>query len=321
MKTAPRPLTPAPGDIAAALSELGIAFRVVDDEAVCLCPFHYDRKTGNFSINIETGMANCFACGKGGPFVRVVEAVLHVSHSEADRWCRARRMKSLGGSPLISQDVSAPRKSGPVDTLKQINEASLALFTDPPASALAGNDRWAGCSLAAAQHYGVLWNPGTESWIIPIRDAESHELMGWQEKNDRHFRNVPKGVDKSSTLFGLESLEGVRPAEPLVLVESPLDVLRLYTAGVPGAVSSYGVHVSSRQLVCLTDCAARSVVIALDNDAAGSAETARLVREFRRLRVLVFNYGRSRAKDPGNMADDAIHWGINHAISGMLWRP
>jgi hypothetical protein len=321
-KIAPRPLTPAPGDIPAALDELGISFRIVDDnEAAFLCPYHDDHKVGSFSVNLETGQNNCFSCGAGGGFVRVVQTVLGISAGEADRWCRSRRMKGVGGSTLVTQDLRTRKSSGTVDTAKQINEASLALFTDPPASALAGTERWRGCSLDAARYYGVRWSPETGSWIVPIREPEEHRLIGWQEKNDRHFRNVPKGVDKSTALFGLESLDGARLGYPLVLVESPLDVPRLLTAGVRGGISSYGVHVSRPQLDILAGARARTLVLALDNDPAGSGEATRLVREFRRLRVMVFNYGRSRAKDPGAMTDTEIRWGIDNAIWAPLWRP
>ena len=320
-------VSPAPGDIPEALRELKITFRLVEDEAVFLCPYHDDHHAGSFSVNIETGMNHCFACGQGGGFTRLVQVVLEVPQSEADRWVRSRRMKGMGGTPATVYGGlrDAERHSGPVDTSKVINEASLALFTDPPAWALAGNERWVGCSLESAQYFGVLWNPENDSWIIPIRDAESHKLIGWQEKgsgDSRFFRNVPEGVAKSSTLFGLESLEGVRPVDSLVLVESPLDVLRLFTAGIRGGVSGYGVHVSSSQLGLLAGAGAGCLVLALDNDFAGSRETLRIVREFRRLRVVVFNYGRSTAKDPGEQqSDDEIHWGIDNAIWGPLWRP
>jgi hypothetical protein len=31
-----------------------------------LCPFHDDRKTGNFRVNIDTGAFCCFSCGERG---------------------------------------------------------------------------------------------------------------------------------------------------------------------------------------------------------------------------------------------------------------
>lgn len=34
-----------------------------------LCPFHHDRHTGNFRVNLDTGAFVCFACGAKGPDV------------------------------------------------------------------------------------------------------------------------------------------------------------------------------------------------------------------------------------------------------------
>jgi DNA primase len=53
-----------------------------------------------------------------------------------------------------------------------------------------------------------------------------------------------------------------------ILLESPLDCLRLYTAGISGGLSSYGVQVSNRQLDLLFDVA-EIIIFALDNDDAG----------------------------------------------------
>jgi DNA primase len=34
-----------------------------------LCPFHGDRISGNFRVNVDTGAYKCFACGASGPDV------------------------------------------------------------------------------------------------------------------------------------------------------------------------------------------------------------------------------------------------------------
>ena len=37
-----------------------------------LCPFHNDNNYGNARINSETGLFNCFSCGKGGNIYQFV---------------------------------------------------------------------------------------------------------------------------------------------------------------------------------------------------------------------------------------------------------
>jgi DNA primase len=136
----------------------------------------------------------------------------------------------------------------------------LALFDAPPFEALDGRR----VSSGAVSHYGVLWDSKKENWILPIRSPETGELWGFQEKGDGWFCNKPAKVNKSETLFGIETLTG----RTAILLESPLDCLRLHTAGISGAVSSYGVQVSDEQLELLFD-RAEIVIFALDNDEAG----------------------------------------------------
>jgi DNA primase len=83
--------------------------------------------------------------------------------------------------------------------------------------------------------------PITDHFILPVRDPDNGKLWGWQEKGKRYFRNVPEGVRKGHTLFGIREFPADSPA---VLVESPLDVARLYTVGYRNAVSSFGAGVT-----------------------------------------------------------------------------
>ena len=117
-----------------------------------------------------------------------------------------------------------------------------------------------------------------------------------------------------------------------MLVESPLDVPYLWAAGIDCAVSGFGVSVSREQIRLICDRADK-IVLALDNDRAGWAGVGKLAYAFGTNDVRVFNYGGYRAdgraptivdedsldgRDPGNLTDDEIAWGIEHAIPN--WR-
>lgn len=304
VKSAPK-TTPAPSDIRAALDELGIPFTIKDDEAVALCPYHDDRRAGNFSVNLETGQNFCFSCGGGGGFCNILTAVLGLSYADAARWCRARLRTGQTFAHYEQELTRAARE----DTTVHINEASLALFTLPPEDMLLARN----LSLSAVDYHGVLWDKSRGMWIIPVREPDTGKLWGWQEKNEHTFRNYPRGLEKSRTLFGIQSLGAEHTA---ILVESPLDVVRLESAGISGGVSSFGVQVSDDQLEILIRCVG-SLVLALDNDQPGMEKTVDLCKTVARLPVSVFNYGDSTAKDPGEMTDDAIQWGIENALP---WR-
>lgn len=288
-----------PGNIPECLDELGISARVNYDEAMAVCPSpdHNDSHP-SWSINIETGAHNCFACGFKGNFVQLVETVLDVGQAEAIRWALKR-----GGVERVRQRFEG--KLEPIritdDTTKQINEASLALFTLPPVSECEKRK----FTQEDCAQLGVLWNPENESWITPIRDPNTHKLWGWQEKNERLFRNKPRNVRKSQTLFGLNAFEG----DTAILVESPLDVVRLRAVGIRGGLASYGVSVSEQQLRVITEYADK-LVVALDNDDPGIRRAEEIRRDFHLLPTYFYNYDvlSGNAKDPGDIpnADDVL---------------
>lgn len=283
---------PVPGNIGSCLEELGIDYRASYDEAMAVCPSpdHYDNHP-SWSINLETGVHNCFSCGFKGNFVGLVEAVLDVDKSTAVRWVRAR-----GGSERVRErfegKVKTERKTD--DTRKMFNEAKLALFTAPPIKAC--TDRK--FTQKECAELGVLWNPENETWITPVRDPYTHKLWGWQEKNDRYFRNRPRGIHKSRTLFGLSAFEGTTA----VLVESPLDVVRLRSVGITGGLASYGAHVSDEQLRIIAEYADK-LVVALDADDAGIRRAQEIRRDFHLLPTYFFNYDvvPGDAKDIGDI--------------------
>lgn len=309
--------TPIPGDVFSALGELGVeVLHVNGDEALAKCPAHLER-TGredrhpSFSVNVEEGVSNCFSCGFRGPFVVLVEYMLKCDRDDAVGWIRAR-----GGIERVKRTLDESRGLRLLtrDTTQQINEASLALFVDPPSDALSKR----GLSLASVQHYGILWDAAKERWITPIRDPDTGKLWGWQAKNERYFRNFPKEVKKSQTLFGLEQfVEG-----PALVVESPLDVPRIFTAGVDGGLSSYGAGVSEAQMK-IVQTITDECIVGLDNDKDGTTYSRWLNDTYGKSMILRFlNYADfdEGIKDPGNMTDEQILHSVDTAISSTLVR-
>lgn len=310
--------TLVPRDVMAALAAIGIDADERGDEAVALCPHpDHDDSHASWSCNLDTGQHHCFSCGFGGSFTLLVGRMLGVTRAESDRWITERKIKD------VAEGHTGPRVRKPREAA-ELSEADLWKFTDPPAEALASR----GLTLESCQKYGVRWDAERELWITPVRDPRTSRLWGWQEKNARYFRNRPLDIQKSRSLFGLQSL---RPGGTAVIVESPLDVPYVDAAGVDGAVSGYGVSVS-REQVALVAAHASQVVLALDNDRAGWKGVSKLAYVFGTVGVRVFNYGSLLAcgasrvvledtldgTDPGNLSPDELAWGVQHAVPA--WR-
>lgn len=288
------------------LTELLIDYEVTGDEAFASCPFHSPDKHPSWSVNVKSGLHHCFSCGARGNLAHLVsyrrdinytEAVIYVN--EKIGWSRSQKWR---------EDYEA--KTYAPQTYR-ISEADMGLFTSVPEEAMVQRK----VNSSSVDRYGIRWKAKRSSWIFPIRDPFSHELWGWQEKNNRIFRNIPAGIKKSKTLFGLQGFD----SSQVYLVESPIDAARLDASGFSGGLSSWGASVSLYQL-SLIQSVTEHLVVAFDNDKAGREETHKICKEFKGCsHISVFNYGSAEGKDPGELSDDEVRYGIENAIPSMKW--
>lgn len=316
-------------DIPPVLVALGIAHEEKGAEAVALCPMHEVRtgkadQTPSWWINLESGQHICFSCHYKG---NLLQLICDVNEFYSLEW-GTRYIYDYGTAKVWLGQISEIPIEKLLDIMKnlpnrieaapkplEMSEARLSVFVEPPSHEL---DERRVTEESAAQ-YGVLWDKNKKSWILPLREPHFNKLIGWQEKGtvQRTFFNRPSGLPKSKTLFGIEN----QNADTVVVVESPLDCLRLYTAGVTGAVAICGSNPSEEQVKLLRY--SERIICAFDNpkiDKAGKKASDEM-REFARkygLNLAFFNYGDSGKKDPGDLTDEEIAWGIAHAQSSIL---
>jgi DNA primase len=305
---------PVPGDIVACLQELDLQVYKVDRaEAQAQCPAHFERtgkenSRGDWSVNIDDGMHNCFSCGFKGAFVEVVIEVLSCTREEAVSWVRERGgiervRKVLGGGSEYENQVA-----------EKVDESDLALFIDVPEDVCETRDIDPG----AADDYRVLWDPERKLWITCIREFETDRLIGWQAKNRRFFNNHPEHMEKGDHVYGINDVPD--DCNTGIIVESPLDCSYILSADVEGAVSTMGAGITDRQLDILV--ARFDVLIsALDNDESGDKTNRDLRKRVGgRANLRFWNYGRTDAKDPGEQTYREIRESYKTAYSAILAR-
>lgn len=307
------------------LESLGIeVLEVKGDELVGLCPMHKAR-TGkqdhspSWSFNRESGLHGCFSCLYGGGVLRLVADLreLETKWGFTD-WAAAAawvRDFEVSIQSKVANSLMTYRATDRAPKLVPMTEARLAVFdAEIPSWALDARK----LDQEACTKFGVLWDPKTECWITPLRDPETKKLIGYQQKGqgNRFFRNRPPGTKKSQTLFGLDCFDG----GTMIVVESPLDCLRLDVLGYPGAVSTCGAKVSPAQ-ASLMAWRADAVILAMDNDPAGHKaleEFSQLAQDAGILRWSCLNYSRTAAKDVGDMPAREVEWAVDHAVDS-LW--
>lgn len=137
--------------------------------------------------------------------------------------------------------------------------------------------------------------------------------MGWQEKGqvNRYFRNRPTGVQKSKTLFGLDVWSG----GTMIIVESPLDVVKLSSLGIDGGIATFGASISQDQVDLMRQ--ADKLIIAFDNprvDAAGEKASKDILARTRKegFECFFFQYD-GDVKDIGDMTKEQAIIGIESA--------
>jgi hypothetical protein len=298
-------------------------------EANALCPTHRARtgkedNSPSWWINLDTGQHICFSCQYKGNLAQLVCDVnefyikawdnkYHYDYETAQTWLS--EISAIPLDQLLKMVKALPNRVEAYPKPLEMSEARLAVFTDPPAYDL----DMRGITIESAQKYGVLWDNKKATWILPLREPHFNRLMGWQEKGTEHrtFFNRPAGLQRAKTLFGVD----VQNDNLAIVVESPLDCLRLDSAGFPGAVALCGTTVSEDQIKLLRR--SDKVIIALDNpniDKAGkkaSDEMRKLGSKYG-INMFFFNYGGTDKKDPGDMTNEEIAWGFQNAKSSVL---
>ena len=305
------------------LDALGIEY--VDSrgsEIQGFCPGHIERvghadNNPSWYINCDTGAHICFSCQYKGSLYSLI-AYVNKFYSEEGGYDfeRAKAWLNEGGELLeaFERAISKPKET--FEELVYVSEASLAAFVEPPIHALKSR----GLTPEAAAHHQVLWDARRENWIIPIRNVYNGSLIGWQEKgfSGRYFKNCPTGVKKSNALFGFDRYTG----GDMIVVESPLDVVRLTSIGITGGVSTYGSMISEQQLKNIKF--ADRIVFALDSDEAGLTSSLKMLKASQDLgfESWFFEYADIDVKDVGGMSKTEVLKGISearHSVRYATW--
>lgn len=291
-------------DLQTVLEGLGVEIkRAHGDEITGRCPVHHKVKGRestrySWSINVDTGLWLCFTCGARGNLFQLVS---ELTDNPGDLWS-VQSTLIQNGLRRLNRDEAAYEQ----DVREDIDWISYGKFAPLPEAILELRQ----ITAEAAKRFGVRWDTENKAIVLPIVSPLG-ELKGWQLKKTGWYANVPTGVHKGSTLFGIE-----RAFAPVaLLLESPLDVVRfhtVYTGTDISAVAGFGANLSSDQQVLL-ESRFDQLIVALDNDKAGKAEMRRLHDRWAfRKGIKYFPYLKTDAKDIGDMTDDAILYNLDN---------
>lgn len=287
-------------DIIDVLASIGVdVVRAGEREITGRCPVH-ERMTGHadrspsWSMNATTGAWICFSCGAKGSLMGLVQELTGSTNIAYDFYATV--------ATLSLNNLDMPKVTPKIS----VDWVSYNKFSDVPDEELHKRQ----LTRASVDAFGIRWDPTETCWVLPLV-SPTNDLLGWQSKKSGWVRNYPVGVKKSETLFGINKFRGGRA----ILLESPLDAVRLHSIGSPyQGLATFGTAVSSKQISILEQ-KADSVIVAMDNDDAGISSSKKLKECLPRFRNGVYwlNYTGTTAKDIGDMTNDEIFTAIETA--------
>lgn len=118
--------------------------------------------------------------------------------------------------------------------------------------------------------------------MIPICDARGRAIgfgaRALAPDDNPKYLNSPQTplFDKSSVLFGLDLAgKSIRDSETAVIVEGYMDAIQAHQAGYTNVIAQMGTAMTEAQLQQIAPRWAKTIIMALDADAAGQSATMR----------------------------------------------
>lgn len=199
------------------------------------CPFH-DERTPSFYLNSDSGLWQCFGCGKSGDAISLLQELKGATFHEA--------VAELGIS--VEQQHQAPPQKPAHNPLLKATMAQDYL-------------RKRGFSVETAIHNGASYTPksfdsqlaGRLTFELQViaRDRLRHTgYTGRAISNEKPKWMHSKGIDKKKSFF-------IRPEaltdKTIVLVEGVFDALALIDSTIYNVAAYLGSHVSEGQAASL----------------------------------------------------------------------
>lgn len=310
----------------------GLEGRKRGDEYDILCPnpAHQERDP-SCSVNLDTGLFKCLACGIAGDLIILGTYVLNEEYEYCKQLLRPSTAEALAATVQrkLSAAVARPRAPRAVELPGPYEDGPLDEMVER------------GFTEATLRRYGVRYctqqslNGKKGEFIIhhsiaiPIRDSMG-QLLAWSYRRTAaspvwqpRYLYTPD-VSLSELWFGMDHYSD---ADDIVIVEGAADSMWVSQCGLP-SLALLGSEMGDRKLRHL--CTYRTVTIFGDYDTAGIAVVQRIGTEVgSRVAVRVARYprwvkawvaeqkaaGRRKAKiDPQNLPPVDVELSVATAI-------
>lgn len=271
------------------LESLGVRVaNVSGDEILCHCPFSENHKNGDknpsFGFNSRLMVFNCFTCG-GGTLTTLVKRLQQVNDDDADKWI-IEHSHHLDTTSSLKDEINKRLIKTEFKSASYPETLINSFFKFHPYL----SER--GISKDVARKMRIGFDDNHTGITIP--HFFNSKLVGWQTRHlvqdDRgkyvcnicsktyvpKYTNTPN-FPKKNTLYNYSNaLNSAKiKGEKIIVVESPMTVLKLMSEGYDSVVATFGSW-SKEQMFSLVGCI-NGVILWPDNDKAGEENVKRIV--------------------------------------------
>lgn len=317
---------------------------------IACCPFHED-KSPSFSISSSKPVWNCFAGCGSGDWIQYLQKRNGISVREAIEYLAQEAgytlENSTADSPTVSREIHATA------AMEIVHELCCNLLFEPQGQRALDYLKTRGYAIEAIKEM--------ELGYFPSYDTVHQELLkqGYSEETiqDCGFRTSGLGTTHVITIpyrdrvgrmkgfivraiddevqpkykftYGTEkdtlfNLHQAKTSNTLIVVEGFLDALYATTLGIPGVVALGQAQPSEKQVQNVGNLQNTSIILALDDDAAGRTGTERTIQLFSKTTSRIYVIPSFQSfKDPDELirrqGKSVFEECIKQAIPAPLW--
>lgn len=265
----------------------------IDTHFLLFCPFHYNTHTPACEIDKSNGMFICFSCGESGALVDMVMKVTNRNYFEATRLINSKK-DDINIEQLIDEEMDKTLD------LPEFDMDLIRRLHDDLKSNNRAKEYFLGRNIndSSMQEFMLGYSVKQDMVTVPVFD-EFNKCLGFVGRSveGKSFKNST-GLPKSKVLFNMNRSK----RNPIIVVESSFDVIRLYQAGFK-AVATLGATVSRYQ-ISLLQRYANSIIICPDNDDAGRKMIEKIINNINNKSVEIVTL--KTGKDVGDLNNDDI---------------
>lgn len=255
----------------------------------CKLPFGLHQngdQNPSASLNKESLLFNCFTCG-GGSIFWLVENILDISLEQA-----IVKVREYSTGSTITYEDFVEKLVNKLSTEKPNGRFDIPFYSPKILkhwTTTTGYMRDRGISEEVQIEMNTGLSENIEEWVsygnaiqsvylsrIIIPHFFNGKLVGWQGRKLSSDSRLPKyknskDFPKAWTLYNYDKLDSY---DEVVIVESPMSVLKLKSEGIRNCVATFGASISDYQINLMRQF--KHTCIWMDGDNAGRKATGRL---------------------------------------------